>query len=74
MVLDATKHLYPFDLEDGGSVLVSTLIEHPTSQQLNTRRADITQCDSEKYQSDKVRSDLFQSPDGERVRAYQGAR
>ena len=34
----------PLDLEDGGSILVSTLIDHPTFQQLNNQRGDITQC------------------------------
>ena len=60
------------DLDDGGSILVSQLIIRPTFQNLETQRVDIAHCASEKDATRKLRFDLAQVPDGERIRAFQG--
>ena len=62
----------PSALEDGGSILASEVLVRPTFQKLETQRADVVRCASEKNATRKLRFDLYQSAGGKRIRAYQG--
>ena len=60
------------DLQDGGSILVSALVGPPAFRHLYATMADIVKSSTDKGRENKMRIDLPQSADGERVRAYQG--
>ena len=65
------EHRLDLDLADGGSVLISTLLRHPTYARLHVAQSEIMEICKEQDSSHKLRFDVEATRGGPKVRCFQ---